>query len=87
MVNIVDALIFSGTTPGCLQYAYDKQKLTWGPEEPLTNRSVLGSAIPEGMSENGGGLWGGVLEVGTGEGKGGRTRAGGERHPQLFGND
>ena len=29
MTTSVDALIFSGTTPGCLRYAYDKQKATW----------------------------------------------------------
>ena len=34
MTTSVDALIFSGTTPGCLRYAYDKQKYTWVPLFP-----------------------------------------------------
>ena len=34
MTTSVDALIFSGTTPGSLQYAYDKQSFTWVPLFP-----------------------------------------------------
>ena len=34
MTTSVDALIFSGTTPGSLRYAYDKQLLTWVPLFP-----------------------------------------------------
>ena len=34
MTTSVDALIFSGTTPPVLQYAYDKQSFTWVPLFP-----------------------------------------------------